>query len=82
LNAFIPTSYSNFADKTVRDGTNIHCTIGFELFTAADLSLFFENQLIPRITAANEGLSDVQKIIATCAALVFPDRVPWHLLIK
>ncbi|MCZ4354895.1 caspase family protein [Roseovarius aestuarii] len=79
LGTFVPKSYSAFSEKVVRDGTNIHFKIGFEVFTVSDLSGFFENELMSRTAAASEGLSDIEKAVATCAALVFPDRVPWHL---
>lgn len=80
LGTFLPNSYSTFSEKIVRDGTNIHFKIGFEIFTIEDLSAFFEHELIPRRAAANKNLSDIEKVIAACAALVFQDRVPWHLL--
>lgn len=79
VSTFILESYSSFSDRYVGSGTNIHFKIGFDVFTISDLSSFFYNQLIPRATAASEGLSDTEKAIATCAALVFPDRIPWHL---
>lgn len=80
LGTFIPNSYSTFSEKIVRDGTNIHFTIGFEVFTVRDLSKFFKHELMPRTAAASKNLSDIEKVIATCAALVFQDRVPWHLI--
>ncbi|OLS50690.1 caspase family protein [Rhodovulum sulfidophilum] len=80
MGTFIPGSYSAFSEKFVREGVNIHLKVGFEVFTISDLSNFFDFKLMPRIVSASEGLSDLEKAVATCAALVFPDRVPWHLL--
>ncbi|SNR76874.1 caspase family protein [Puniceibacterium sediminis] len=82
LGTFIPESYSAFSEKVIRDGTNVHFKIGFEVFTISDLSDFFENELMPRAVAASEDLSDIEKAVATCATLVFPDRVPWHLFAR
>ena len=79
LGTFIPQNYSSFSEEIIRDGTNIYFKIGFEVFTIVELLAFFENELKPRVAAASRDVTNVECVIAACAALVFQDRVPWQL---
>jgi len=79
VGTFIPRSYINFSSVVVPEGSNIYFRFGFEIFTAAELASFFEGELRPRVIAASNGTSDIENIVATCTALVFPDRIPWQI---
>lgn len=81
VGTFIPQSYANFAEVSIYSGVNIHAQIGHDLFTTAELSTFIENDLMKRISDASLEMSDLQGTCAVLAALIFPDRVPWHLLL-
>jgi len=79
LGTFIPNDYCRFSSEVVPEGSNIYFRIGFEIFTVEELVSFFEGELKPRVVQASDGLSDIQDIVATCVALVFPDRIPWQI---
>lgn len=79
MGTFTPASYSLFSDAVIRDGTNIHFKTGFDVFTISKLSSFFENEVMPQVTAASKVHIEMEQAIAACAARVFPYRIPRHL---
>lgn len=79
LGTFIPNSYSNFDQEIIAEGSTIYFRIGFEVFTIYELSEFFAHHLKPRVLAAAELVDATESCLSLVCALVFPDRMPWHI---
>ena len=80
LGTFVPDSYKCFSERIIPSGSNIYFRIGFEVFTVDECASFFEKHLMVRIDEACKDMDDLDSCIALAAALVFPDRIPWHLI--
>jgi len=80
LGTFVPESYRGFSGEIISKGSNLYFRFGFEVFTIAELAAFFEQHLRPRVDHACQELDQLQSSVALIASLIFPDRVPWHII--
>jgi hypothetical protein len=82
VGTFVPSSYLHFSDEIIRSGSSIYFRFGFELFTVAECADFFGDHLRSRVMTACQDLDELGSCMALVSSLLFPDRVPWHLLVK
>jgi hypothetical protein len=80
VGTFVPESYRGYSGEIISKGSNLYFQFGFEVFTIAELAEFFEQHLMPRVDHASQELNQLQSSVALIASLVFPDRVPWHII--
>jgi hypothetical protein len=73
-NAFIPSSYSDFAFVKIDDGYNATFQIGHGIWRVADFSEKWNGLVRPVTESA--GIS----LLSTACSLIYPDRIAWHLL--
>lgn len=82
LNGYIPSNYVNFSQDRLSTGENIGIKIGLDLFTAAELKNFIEIHLTASIKSAADDSSHTDLLLALVASLIYPDRLPWFLLVN
>lgn len=81
LNIFIPDDHSEFSLPVIKNGRNHVFQIGHGVWRGADLASRWQAACVPQLLGDN-ALSSVEvKVGALCSSLVFPDRVPWYLLL-
>lgn len=80
VGTFVPESYQDFSGEIIPKGNNLYFRFGFEIFTIAELAAFFEQHLKPQVDHACQDTNQLQSCVALVASLVFPDRVPWHIV--
>lgn len=81
LNIFIPTDYLDFSQPCIREGINNVFQVGHKIWTVDDLLNRWNTACLPQIQQSPSLNNITTKIGALCAALIFPDRVPWFLFI-
>ena len=81
INAYVPESYSSFAEERIPNGNNIGFTIGFDIFTADDFNNFVNSFLHPPVLEALKSTTDQERLIAIVASLIYPNRLPWFLIL-
>jgi hypothetical protein len=70
--AYVNPDFSCFGDEVMHDGENLVWEIGYDIFRVHELAVAW-----PAITPpANE----LVRYLSLMAALLYPDRVPWHCL--
>lgn len=82
VNAYIPNDYAHFSEERIHEGTNLGFRIGFDIFTAQDLKEFIERYLLENIANATEESDEKELRIAIISSLIYPDRLPWFLLLN
>ena len=77
FNIFIPASYYEFAERTMRNGINLTFGIGHGVWTVEDFAREYDAICRPGILNGEGG--ERPEIVAAMimASLVFPDRVPF-----
>lgn len=81
LNIFIPDDHSEFALPIINNGRNHVFQIGHGVWRGADLVSRWQAACIPQLLGDNAVQTVEIRIGALCSSLVFPDRVPWFLLL-
>ncbi|MFP3995126.1 caspase family protein [Pseudomonas capeferrum] len=82
LNIFIPQSYLDFSQSFVPNGINHVFQIGQKVWTVADVVQRWEAVCKPQMDSDSSLRDPATRIGAICASLLFPNRVPWFLLIE
>lgn len=78
---FIPEDYVEFGKTCIRKGNNNVFQIGHKVWTVCNLIKRWNEACVPQILNTSSMLYPEIKIGAVCASLLFPNRVPWFLLI-
>jgi hypothetical protein len=82
LNIFIPNDHSEFSLPVIANGRNHVFQIGHGVWRGADLASRWQAACVPQLLADSSMEVVEIKIGALCSSLVFPDRVPWFLLLN
>ncbi len=82
LNIFIPQSYLEFSQPFVPNGINHMFQIGHKVWTVADVAERWAEVCKPQMDEDLSLRDSITRIGAICASLIFPNRVPWFLLIE
>lgn len=80
MNIFLPNAHIDFASRTIYDGRNHVFQVGHGIWKVEDLVQRWEAACIPQLSQDSNLDSPEVRAAAICAALIFPDRVPWFLL--
>lgn len=70
--AYVNPDHLCFGDEVMHDGENLVWQIGYDIFRAQELAVAWP----PMTPPANELVRNLSLL----AALLYPDRVPWHCL--
>jgi hypothetical protein len=68
--AYVNPDYSRFGDEVMHDGENLVWEVGYDIFRVPELASSW-----PEITPPTDHLG---RHLSLMAALLYPDRVPWH----
>jgi hypothetical protein len=82
LNIFIPNDHSEFSLPVINNGRNHVFQIGHGVWRGADLVSRWQAACIPQLLEDNSINAVEIRVGALCSSLVFPDRVPWFLLLN
>lgn len=79
LNLYFPGDCATFADGAMEGGMNRTHMIGTDIWRCADFRSLFANHWARYVASAKLPEGPVERALITCAAMVFPDRVPLAL---
>ncbi|WP_432258345.1 caspase family protein [Cupriavidus sp. TMH.W2] len=77
---FLPSDHTEFAEIVIREGRNHVFQVGHGVWTLSDLRDRWSTVCVPQLLGDASLMRMEVGIGALCAALIFPDRVPWFLL--
>lgn len=70
--AYLNPDYSCFGDEVMHDGENLVWEIGYDIFRS--------QELVTAWPAIPQPVNELVRSLSLLAALLYPDRVPWHCL--
>ena len=80
-NIYIPEKISDFMRSSIPNGVNVTLSVGSEqelgIFTVEDFRAVFAKYCSPALEELNRDISPNERVAATLACLVRPDRILW-----
>lgn len=70
--AYFCNNYDGFGARFIEGGTTLTWQVGYDIFKTDELAATWPDVLQPA--------SELQSLLVVFSSLLFPDRIPWHLL--